>query len=125
MSFLGLRLTPKDFQIVGKSVYVNTALTKNKPGMLLIYANWCGHCVRFKPTFNELCRKLGDEFPCSSIDIDTIDDALTQALDFQGVPTLKFFDQYGRIIKDYKGDRSTSSILSHVCKIYHHCVLHH
>ena len=25
-----------------------------KEGMLLIYADWCGHCVRFKPTYEYL-----------------------------------------------------------------------
>lgn len=124
MNFQGLRLTSRDFSIVGKSVYINTNLTNKKPGMLLIYANWCGHCVRFKPTYNELAKQLGNEFPCATVDVDVIDERLNKALNFRGVPTIKFFDQYGKIIGEYNGDRSKSTILTHVCKVYHHCIMY-
>ena len=40
-------------------------------------------------------------------------------------PTIKFFDQSGKIIGEYQGDRSKGDLLKQVCKTYHHCVRYH
>jgi thiol-disulfide isomerase/thioredoxin len=123
----GIKLKSSDFKISGEQVFVNSNVHKGKPGMLLIHADWCGHCQRFKPTFNQLCSQLGQEFGCTSIeDTDLDDDNLKMALKFQGFPTIKFFDQTGRIIGEYsKGNRSKEALLDHICDIYHHCVKFH
>ena len=94
--------------------------------MLLIYANWCGHCVRFKPTFNLIHNKIGNDFLMASIEHDTFknDKEFTRLLNFQGYPSIKFFDQYGNIIGDFnENDRSEKTILQHICKAYHYCML--
>lgn len=120
----GKKLTPNDFSIKGNNVYIN----KNKnPGMLLIWADWCGHCQRFKPTFNEMCKKLGDEFPCISIEDSELgkDKNLAKSLNFRGYPTIKFFDQNGKIVADYTSERSEKPLYDHICKFYHHCISYH
>jgi thiol-disulfide isomerase/thioredoxin len=123
----GKQLKSSDFKVTKNGVYVNQKVNGGNPGMLLIFANWCGHCQRFKPTFNELCKQLGDEFSCTSIEDSNLDDNdLKTALDFKGYPTIKFFDQNGKIIGDYnKGDRSKQAMLDHICDLYHHCISYH
>jgi thiol-disulfide isomerase/thioredoxin len=123
----GLQLTSSDFKVTKNGVYVHSKVNGGNPGMLLIFANWCGHCQRFKPTFNQLCKQLGEDFPCTSIEDSNLDDAnLKNALDFKGYPTIKFFDQNGKIIGDYnKGDRSKQALLDHICELYHHCISYH
>ena len=37
-----------------KSITVKNCDTKCKEGLLLVYADWCGHCRQFKPTYNYL-----------------------------------------------------------------------
>jgi thiol-disulfide isomerase/thioredoxin len=122
----GIRLKSSSFKINNGNAYVKSNISNGKPGLLLIYANWCGHCQRFKPTFNELCKNLGSDFPCTSIeDSDLDDDSLKSALNFKGFPTIKFFDQSGKIIGDYKGDRSKQDLLDNICELYHHCIKYH
>jgi thiol-disulfide isomerase/thioredoxin len=121
----GIKLSQNDFAIKKDGLYI----TKNlkSPGMLLIFANWCGHCQRFKPIFNELCRQLGNDFHCISIEDTQLqkNGKLTEALDFRGFPTIKFFDQSGKIISEYNGERSKPELLKHICKVYHHCIKLH
>lgn len=123
----GQKINSSHLKVVNGQVFIDPNVSKGNPGMLLIYATWCGHCQKFKPTFNELCKQLGNDFPCTSIeDADLTDDSIKSALDFRGFPTIKFFDQSGRIIGEYnKGDRSKDALLNHICELYHHCVKYH
>lgn len=121
------KIIDKNCQIISGEVFLDSNVSKNKPGMLLIHANWCGHCKRFEPLFNELYNQFGDDFPLLSIE-DTYlqqDKELMTALNFKGYPSIKFFDQRGKIIGDYTGDRSKESLLAHICKVFHHCVKFH
>ena len=104
----GYNLKPSDFIMNGNGTL---AIKKNKingsPGMLLIYANWCGHCVRFKPTFNKIHKKIGNNFAMASIEHGDFKDnsQFIKLLNFKGYPSIKYFDQQGNIIDDYTGDR--------------------
>lgn len=121
----GIVLKEKDFSKNLNGVYVNINKINKNPGMLLIHAHWCGHCVRFLPTFNELYDKISKDFTCASIESEEISDSLRDNLQFRGFPTIKFFDQTGRIIGDYKGDRGKNDLLDHICNVYHHCYYNH
>jgi thiol-disulfide isomerase/thioredoxin len=131
MSIQGItaNLTTKGFKISGKEVYVNNP--SGNPGLLLIHASWCGHCKRFAPTYQSLCKKLnknGDDFPCVAIENEELGKdggKLSDALNVGGFPTLKFFDQHGKILGDYNGGRDEGHLLDTVCKVYHHCVTKH
>ena len=37
-----------------KSITIKNCDTKCKEGLLLVYADWCGHCRQFKPTYSYL-----------------------------------------------------------------------
>jgi protein disulfide-isomerase A6 len=131
MSIQGItaNLTTKGFKISVKEVHVNNP--SGNPGLLLIHASWCGHCKRFAPTYQSLCKKLnknGDDFPCVAIENEELSKdggALSEALNVGGFPTLKFFDQRGKILGDYNGGRDEANLLDTVCKVYHHCVTKH
>ena len=43
------------FKKIGKDVYI---VGNNKPGMILCWASWCGHCVRFKPDYIKFTQLL-------------------------------------------------------------------
>ena len=131
MSIQGItaNLTTKSFTINEKDVYVNNP--SGNPGLLLIHASWCVHCKQFAPTYQSLCKKLnkkGDDFPCIAIENEELSKdsgKLSSALNVGGFPTLKFFDQHGKIIGDYEGGRDESNLLDKVCEVYHHCVNKH
>ena len=130
MSISGItaNLSVDDFKITKYDVRVRT---NNNPGILLIHASWCGHCKHFVPTYKRICQLLNAKdttFPCLAIESEELKadgGDLSNALEVQGFPTIKFFDQNGKIIADYDGGRDADSILKKICNVYHHCVEHH
>ena len=116
-------LKASDFTIKGSEVYVNKC--DGNPGMLLIHATWCNHCVKFASTFNEIADSIGKDFCCTSIESEELNDQLSSALSFQGFPTIKFFDQDGKLIGDYNKERNKETILTEICQVYHHCITKH
>lgn len=120
----GVILKAIDFQVQGKKVYINPNKVGTVPGMLLIWGDFCGHCHRFLPTFNNISDTIGRGYTCASIESEELkeQDALTTALNFQGFPTVCFFNQNGLILGQYDGARDKKSILDNICKMYHHCI---
>ena len=103
-------------------------MSNGKPGMLLIYADWCPHCHHFLPVFNEIDNAIGKSFSLMSVENAQLEkyDNVSNGLNIESFPTIKFFDQNGKIISTYDGnDRSKKSILDHICKVYHHCMKYH
>ena len=127
MELRGIKLGSNDFISNSDGVYINTNITKKNPGMLFVYANWCGFCVKFKSTFNELQQQLGSDFPLVSLeDVELKKNTkLSDSLNVQGFPTIKLFDQNGKIVSDYNKNRDKATILQHICKVYHHCINYH
>ncbi len=121
------KIIDKNFQVVGDKVFLDINVSKRKPGLLLIHADWCGHCRRFQPIFDELHTQLGNDFPLLSIEDSDLkqNQELIGALDFRGYPTIKFFDQNGKIMGDYTGDRTKSALVKHICQVFHHCIKFH
>jgi thiol-disulfide isomerase/thioredoxin len=119
----GKILKASDFTIKGSEVYVNKC--ENNPGMLLIWGDFCSHCHRFASTFNEIADSIGQDFCCTSIESEELNDQLSSALNFQGFPTIKFFDQSGKLIGDYNKERNKETILNEICQVYHHCITKH
>lgn len=126
ISNITANLSNSSFKIKNNDVYINNP--SGNPGLLLIHASWCGHCKNFIPTFQSICNRLNknnDDFPCVAIEdkeLNTDGGYLANALDVNGYPTLKFFDQYGKIIGDYNGKRDPNSLLDTICKVYHRCI---
>ena len=119
----GKILKASDFTIKGSEVYVNKC--DGNPGMLLIHGFFCSHCTRFAPTFNEITDSIWQDFCCVSIESEQLNDQLSSALKFQGFPTIKFFDQSGKIIGEYNKERNKETILTEICQVYHHCISKH
>lgn len=102
------------------SEYNYTELTEKKPDLIpkndeivigLFYANWCPHCVHFKPTF----KKVGDMWRKNNkktinnkklrfveIDCEVLSD-LAKKYNVKGYPTIKIIDQNNDI--EYTGSR--------------------
>jgi thiol-disulfide isomerase/thioredoxin len=114
-------LTGRDLVLQGTSVYIKDMTT---PGMLLVWATWCGYCHRFLPDYAKLDQTIGDGFALTSIEESTFasgTDAVN-ALKIQGFPTIKFFDETGRIVSHYEGPRTVPDISKYICKFYHKCM---
>jgi thiol-disulfide isomerase/thioredoxin len=123
-------LSISDFTVKNGNVYINKSFLNGNPGIVLIWGDFCSHCHRFIPTYQELSGKLNKNstnFACLAIENGELnkDSKITAALNFQGFPTTKFVDQNGKVLGDYNGARDLNSLQDTVCKVYHHCVLNH
>ncbi len=120
------KLTDSDFIITKNDVFINFGNKyKKQPGLLLIWADWCPHCHTFLPVFKNIDKKIGNDFSMLSVEYSVLEKnpSLNQALSFQGFPTIKFFNQYGKITETYNGSsRSEKDVLDYICKIYHKCL---
>ena len=73
----------------------------SQPGkhVIKVSASWCGPCRTLKTTINELDDSIKNLFV--EIDVDEIDDDLTQQLKVRNVPVLIFYNgdkEYARLI---------------------------
>ncbi|NBU34176.1 hypothetical protein EB118_04865 [bacterium] len=119
----GITLYATDLVIKENKVYIGSQITQNAPGVLFIWAKWCGHCTKFIPTFNSIDKKIGHKFIMLHIEESELKKRpeVARALNVQGFPTIKFFDQYNEVQADYVGSRDEASLLNSICKIYHYC----
>lgn len=125
-----ISLKSNDFSVnSNKEVYIKNSSIAGTPGILLVHASWCGHCVRFKPLFKELSVRLGNNFKCAEIENSHLEgnDLLRSSLGIKYFPTLKFFDQNGKIIGTYddSNGRDLVDIMKYICDMYHHCIMYH
>ena len=116
-------LKSSHFKVTSNGVYVKN---NGKPGMILFWAEWCGFCTKFKPTYEQLCKNIGPSFICTAIEHTELgkNPKISETLGVRGYPTLMFFDKSGKITNKYNNpDRSYSAISDHICKFYNHCVM--
>jgi thiol-disulfide isomerase/thioredoxin len=103
-------LSPSDFHSVKE-----WELISNKCSILLIYADWCGHCKRFREeyenfaanaTFLDVLALNGSEYSSLMSKIKEDKPGL-----FNGFPTIVYFSG-GKPVEAYRGDRSEADLLN-------------
>ena len=114
-----ISLTKSDFQ--------NGKITKvvGAPGILLVYGDWCGHCVQYAPEYQKLSNLFQkNNFVFSKIESAQVEaPQVTQVIgNISSYPTIFFHNAQGQILKEYTGDRDSKELLKHICKIYKQCV---
>jgi thiol-disulfide isomerase/thioredoxin len=105
-------LFTKDIQKHQGKFYV-----KKKPetgGMVIIKADWCGHCKRALPELVQVSKLTGSIFQIYKLDADKNKD-IVNSMGITGFPTIRFIETDGQITQDYKGARDSKSILDEIC----------
>lgn len=115
-------LTSNDIIVQNKQVYIHQSVTNGKPGMILVWADWCPHCHRFMPTYKQMSKKLHSQFPCLLIESSQLTPKISESLNISSYPSIYFFHKNGQIIEKYTNTREQNILLAHVCKVYHRCV---
>lgn len=80
----------------------NSNSNSNDTKLMLLYADWCGHCKRMKPEWD----KIKAEFPNNCMDIESasITDADRAKFKHKGFPSIYIIK--GDDIIDYDGERT-------------------
>jgi thiol-disulfide isomerase/thioredoxin len=92
------------------------SLPKETPVVLLIYADWCGHCQAFKPIWEEIERAVEHEkgdAVLASVEQNGLSMILPEhTAEFAGFPTIRFI-QNGKI-EDHEGSRDMSVLMGKI-----------
>jgi thiol-disulfide isomerase/thioredoxin len=81
----------------------------NNPSFVLFYANWCGHCQEFMPTWNKLKTRINSE-EYNIIKIESAKPLVKRIKGLQGFPTIYYI--HGDKILEYNRGRDLKSLLN-------------
>lgn len=98
-----MNITWKDGKVkrVKSTKEVKKILTSEGPAMVIIYADWCGHCQAAEPEINKLSNIVDGKATVYAIESQDYDDNVSY-------PTIKIVK--GGVSTDYDGDRSASAM---------------
>lgn len=77
----------------------------------LYYADWCGHCTTFKPTWEKIKSQLDDNGIAHNEYEHGKDKAKVEEANIEGFPTIKI--TLNGKTTDYNGPRTSKDILKH------------
>ena len=69
--------------------YFDNEIANKKEALVLFYADWCGHCARFCPEFQDVAK--GCKTECMMVNISNEDDPLWDKYRIEVVPTMVLF----------------------------------
>lgn len=107
---MGSLMSPVDITSTGNLGELDKRIASGPLTLVFVYADWCGHCQRFKPSMSALeslpnrtiqtARVRDDVFPSSSLN----------SIPVEGYPTLMLVDTKGNAVnfKDESGKTSVS-----------------
>lgn len=101
-------LKPEHISVDDKGIKINSLF--NKPGFLVIKADWCGYCKMLKPEIIKLAKLVQPNFSCYVVDGETLGDKIK----VRGFPTIKNVDEQGYIKSDYTGRRTSEDLFNHL-----------
>jgi thiol-disulfide isomerase/thioredoxin len=81
----------------------------NKVDIILFKAEWCGHCVKLKPTWEKIKEEFSNKFNFITYDADK-DTKLFEEYEVNAFPTIIIKD--GNHKKEYDGPRDMKSLES-------------
>ena len=81
----------------------------NKVNILLFKAEWCGHCIKLKPTWEKIKEKFNNKFNFITYDSDK-DTKMFEKYNVEAFPTIIIQD--GEHKKEYDGPRDYESLES-------------
>lgn len=105
----------KDFKKRRDGVY-----TPFSGGLLIVKADWCGHCRRALPELEEVSKLTGEMFPIYKLDADTNKKAV-DLLEVQGFPSIFFIERDGKVFRKYQKERTKRAIVDEICSVMKKC----
>jgi thiol-disulfide isomerase/thioredoxin len=83
----------------------------SKARVELYYANWCGHCKNFKPTWEKFKNAVSDKIKCKQYEESEYGD-LMRRKGIHGFPTIRII--VGNNVEEYNGKRDYDTFYNYV-----------
>lgn len=106
-----MQLTSSNFENKGGKI----KLKNQGVGLLFIGVNWCGHCVAFKPIFQQFSEITKGQFNTYTADGDSLPKNLLKKLGVVGFPSLFLVSANGALTK-YQGNRTLFDLTKLFCQ---------
>lgn len=80
----------------------------SNPEFIMFYADWCGHCQRTKPHFEQTMKKYNGPVKIKMLNAeDPSNKNIVEQQKVKGFPTIRYYPNgLGDLYEDYEGDRS-------------------
>ena len=89
--------------------------------VVVFFADWCPHCVRFSPEYCKIADELkNDNIPITAIDAVKYPEFAKQEQNVQGYPTVRFYFGNDQDHEEYQGPREAQSIITKIDDILEH-----
>jgi len=81
--------------------------------IVMMFAPWCGHCQRLKPTWDKIAKRPGIEgVKVAKVDC-TASEAICKQYDVKGYPTILYF-RNGKKLDTFSGDKSETGLKEYI-----------
>lgn len=81
---------PSEYKI---GIPYEKAMKAKKPVIALFYADWCGYCIKFMPTFEALSKIYKDDYNFTKVNVeDPQHEKLVRGIGITGFPTVFILD---------------------------------
>lgn len=94
---MGRLLPPVDITSESQLGELAKRITKGPLTLVLVYADWCGHCQRFKPTMEELEKDSNRSIQTARIRDDVFPKSQLSSAKIEGYPTLMLVENSGKV----------------------------
>lgn len=93
---MGRLLPPIDITSETQLGELDKRISSGPATLVLVYADWCGHCQRFKPTMEKLEKMNGRSIQTARIRDDMFPKSSISSSKIEGYPTLMLIDKNGK-----------------------------
>ena len=94
-------------------------LSSGKKTLVMFYADWCGHCKKLKPIWDETSKEVNEadgssvkmiKVNCGEPNKNETHKEIMKKYEIAGYPTIKLIE--GTTVTEYEGERSKKGMLS-------------
>ena len=114
--FLYTRYLNEGFEV--KAASFDDEISNNEKTLVMFYADWCGHCKKLKPVWDETSKEVNEneesavkmvKVDCGKPNENENHKAIMKKYDISGFPTIKLIE--GDKVSEFEGERTKEGIL--------------
>lgn len=85
---------------------------KDKPMLVLFYADWCPHCKMFEPTWKKIVGKLSGKrkIQVAEVEYSNMEHVPKKYKKIRGYPTIQII-KGGKVLSEYNGLRTEDAVI--------------